>query len=372
MKIVVLSAHTNSLFWFRMDMMKEFLALGHEVIAIGNEPELEWKESFNEVGIEYKAITIERNGLNPRSDVRTLIQLSKIFREIKPDKIFIYQAKTIAYGSIAAKLNNISDVYLLIAGLGSILRGVGLKNKIIKTILQFQYKIAIKYSKHVFFHNKDDRNELIRLKLVSEKKSTVLNGSGVNTEFFKPIDLPKETAFIFIGRLIRDKGIFEYLEACRVVKDLFPEVKCFVVGPFDSNPSSLKREELQNYIDKGIVIYYGEQKDVRPYLSKVSTLILPSYHEGRAKTILEAMAMGRSIITTDAPGCRDSVKDGVNGIVVPIKDIKSLANAMIQLVAQPELNGIYGKRNIKEVIEKYDSTIVNKEINKTMNIGKEY
>ena len=151
MKIAVLSSHTSSLFWFRMDMMKDFIKHGHSVIALGPEPESNWKSMFEENGVHYKQLFVERNGINPISDVKTYRELKRFMKEERPDKIFAYQAKTVVYGSLAAKSNGITEVYPLIAGLGSIFRGEGFKNKIIKIIMKTEYRLACNASKKVFF-----------------------------------------------------------------------------------------------------------------------------------------------------------------------------------------------------------------------------
>lgn len=368
MKIAVLSSHTSSLFWFRMDMMKEFIKNGHTVIAIGPEPEINWKSKFEKNEIKYKQIFVERNGINPFNDLRTYRELSKFMKKEKPDKIFAYQAKTIVYGSLAAKLNGISEVYPLIAGLGSIFRGRGLKNKIIKTVMKIEYWLACKVSKKVFFQNNDDKEEFINNKLINEDKTVIINGSGVNLDKFKPEPLPEEPAFLFIGRLIKDKGIMEYLEACKRIKKQYPEVKCLLVGPYDSNPSALKIEELKPFIDQNIIEYFGEQSDVRPYIKQCSTYVLPSYHEGTPKTALEAMAIGRSVITSDAPGCREVVTDGYNGYLVRVKDIDGLVQKMKYLLDNPTLNKLMAERSLELAKTKYDVDLVNKSIMETMGL----
>lgn len=368
MKIAVFSSHTSSLFWFRMDMMKDFIKAGHSVIALGPEPEENWKKTFQEYNIDYRQIDVERNGMNPIKDIITFKSLYNFIKIEKPDKIFTYQAKTIVYGSIAARLNGVYEVYSLIAGLGSIFRGKGLKNTLVKSIMKFEYKIACKCSKKVFFQNNDDRNEFIQNGLIKMDKTKLINGSGVNLDVFKPTSLPQKTAFLFIGRLIKDKGIMEYLEACKQIKNKYPEVRCLLVGPYDSNPSALKPDELQPYIDTKIIEYFGEQNDVRPYISQCSTFLLPSYHEGTPKTVLEAMAMGRSIITSDAPGCRETVIDGENGYLVKVKDVQALINKMEYLVNHPDISKKMGIMSARIAKEKYDVKIINKIIIEIMGL----
>lgn len=368
MKIAVLSSHTSSLFWFRMDMIKEFIIRGHTVIALGSDSEADWKDKFKEHNIDYRQLNVERNGVNPFKDIKTLRELQKFMKKEKPDKVFAYQAKTVIYGSIAAKLNGITEVYPLIAGLGSIFRGTGFKNKIVKTIMKIEYWAACKCSKKVFFQNNDDKNEFIRNGLIKDDKTVIINGSGVNLEKFKPTSLPTEPAFLFIGRLIKDKGIMEYLQACKEVKRKHPDVRCLLVGPYDSNPSAIQPEELKPYIDNSIIEYFGEQSDVRPFIAACSTYVLPSYHEGTPKTVLEAMAMGRSIITSNAPGCRETVIDGDNGYLVKVKDIEGLVEKMNYLITHPDVNLAMGERSLKLAREKYDVNIVNQTIMNAMGL----
>jgi glycosyltransferase involved in cell wall biosynthesis len=368
MKIAVLSSHTSSLFWFRMDMMKDFVEKGHTVIALGSEPEADWKSKFEKHNIEYRQLYVERNGINPLKDLKTFRSLYKFMKMEKPDKVFAYQAKTVVYGSIAAKLNGISEVYPLIAGLGSIFRGEGFKNRIVKAIMKIEYWAACKCSKKVFFQNHDDKNEFTQNGLISDKKTIIINGSGVDLEKFTPTQLPETPAFLFIGRLIKDKGIMEYLEACKEVKAENPNIRCLLVGPFDSNPSALKPDELNPYIESGVIEYFGEQSDVRPYISLCSTYLLPSYHEGTPKTVLEAMAMGRSIITSDAPGCRETVIEGQNGYLVKVKDIQGLKNKMNYLISNEEINQEMGKKSVQMAREKYDVKIINQTIMQTMGL----
>jgi len=359
MKIAILSSHTASLFWFRIDMMKEFVEKGHTVVALGSEPEEDWKSEFEKHNIDYRQIYVERTGINPLKDLKTVRSLYNFMRNERPDKVFAYQAKTVVYGSIAARLNGISEVYSLIAGLGSIFRGTGFKRKIIREIMKIEYWLACKFSRTVFFQNKDDKNQFISNGLISDEKCSIINGSGVNLDKFKPAPLPEKPVFLFIGRLIKDKGIIEYLEACKVIRTKYSDVRCLLVGPYDSNPSALKADELNTYIESGIIEYFGEQADVRPFITQCSTFILPSYHEGTPKTVLEAMAMGRAVITTNAPGCRETVTDKLNGFLVSIKDVQGLVNKMEYLISNQIECEKMGKESIKIAQNKYDVKIIN-------------
>lgn len=368
MKIAVLSSHTPSLFWFRIEMMQSFMEKGCEVIAIGNEDEDKWQKLFAEKGIRYIKASISRNGTNPINDIKTYKSLKEILKREKPDKIFSFQAKTVIYGNLAAYSVGIRDIYSLIAGMGSVFLSDSIKAKLIRTILTSEYKMALKRAKSYFFQNEDDVNAFSKLGIIDREKVVMINGSGVNTEHFAPAPYPEKTGFLFIGRLIRDKGIMEYLDACRSVKKSHPDVRCLLVGPYDSNPTSLKEDDLKGYIDDGTVEYFGEQRDVRPYLEQCSVYVLPSYREGTPKTVLEAMAMGRAVITTDAPGCRETVKDGVNGYLVPVKDSETIADKMEALINNPELMEDMGNKGRKIAEERFDVRLVNKTICETMKL----
>jgi glycosyltransferase involved in cell wall biosynthesis len=351
-----------------MDMMKDFIKHGHSVIALGPEPEAEWKKQFFAENIIYKQFFVERNGINPFRDYKTYLDLKQFMKKERPDKVFAYQAKSLVYGSLAAKKNKNSEIYLLIGGLGSIFRGDGLKNRILKKIMKIEYKTACKASKVVFFQNNDDKNEFLNNGLIKKEKTVVINGSGVNLDKFQPEDLPDSPAFLFIGRLIKDKGVIEYLNACKLIKSEYPDTRCLLVGPFDSNPSALKPSDIQPFVDEQIVEYFGEQKDVRPYIKQCSTFVLPSYHEGTPKTVLEAMAMGRSIITSDAPGCRETVIDGYNGYLVETKNIEQIVEKMKNLIENSETLKIMSTNSLKIVKGKYDVNLINQSIMKYMQL----
>lgn len=366
-KIMVVSAHTPSLFWFRMDMMRQFIALGYDVVAVANEDEEKWKDKFLSYGVRYKQVYVNRNGTNPIKDFKTLKEIKRLIKDERPNKIFAYNAKAVIYSGIAAKKLKV-DYYPLIAGVGSVFLSRSLKNRIIQRIMSAEYKKALKRSKAVFFQNRDDSTLFLDKGLVKQGQIVYIHGSGVNLETFKSEVLPNNFSFLFTGRLIKDKGIREYLEACEIIKRKYPDVKCMLVGPYDTNPTSLREEELKRYIDSHIIEYYGEQRDVRPFLKQCSVFVLPSYREGTPKTVLEAMATGRAIITTDAPGCKETLVDRENGFLVPIKNVDALVEKMVELINNPRLVREFGIRSRQIAEEKFSVETVNDTICKTMEI----
>lgn len=360
--IAVISAHTPSLRWFRIDMMEKFVSDGYRVVAIGNEPEEKWSEFFISRKIEYIQVEIQRNSINPLNDIRYYNALRDILRLKNIETVFLYQAKPIIYGTLAAKKENISDIFSLVAGLGSIYRGDGLKNKILKSVITLQYKIALRHNKSVLFHNNDDKNEFVKSGLTKNENSVVVNGSGVNMTKFPKTVVPKKPSFLYVGRLIKDKGITEYLEAAKMMKELYPSTTFSVVGPFDSNPSAITKTYLDTFIESGIIQYHGESDDVLTHIQSHQVFVLPSYHEGLPKSVIEAMSVGRPIITTNTVGCRDTVEDGLNGLLVEVGSTEQLFNAMTKLNGDLSILQNMGDLSNKICAEKFDVEIINSKI----------
>lgn len=372
MKIVVLSAQAFSVLKFRSDMISSFVRAGHEVIVGAPDTEEHWYRDIERLGAEYQRIRVNRTSINPIQDLSTLVSIMALLRREKPDLVFSYQAKTVIYGMIAAGICGVPKRYALIAGLGSAFRNTGhsMKAKALKAVLSLEYRIALRFAKKVFFQNQDDAAEFVGRRIVKKTQIEYMNGSGVNLDVFKQTAIPDENRFLIISRYIRDKGIIEYLEAARIVKQKYPEASFEMVGYYDPNPSALKPDELQPYFDQDIALNCGKQDDVTPYLNRCSVYVLPSYHEGTPKSVLEAMAVGRPIITTNAPGCRETVQDGVNGFLVEVKDVESLAEKMIWLIEHPTEAKNMGRRSREMVESRFDVRIVNKKLMDSMKLNK--
>lgn len=368
-RIAVLSCYTPSLFLFRMDMIMEFTRRGYAVYALGNEPEEKWKARFSERGIIYRQIPVTRNGMNPLKDRKTLQAIQADLEQIRPEKLFVYNAKTVIYGSVAANRLGITEVYPLIAGMGSIFISKSMKARAVRTLLVSMYRRALKKCPVVFFQNPDDEQVFRSCGIVKDQKVVLLHGSGVNTERFSPLPMPERPVFLCISRLIRDKGVQEYLCACRKLKQAHPDVECLLVGPYDSNPSALRPEDLQPFLDDGSVTYVGEQEDVRPYLARCSVFVLPSYREGTPKSVLEAMASARAVLTTDAPGCRETVRDGENGFLVPVRCVDAIVEKMEWFLSHPEETAAMGRKGREMAEQIFDVRKVNAVICEAMRLS---
>jgi glycosyltransferase involved in cell wall biosynthesis len=262
----------------------------------------------------------------------------------------------------------ITEVYPLIAGIGSMFISDDIKSRMIRFAMTKMYQFSMRKCPVVFFQNKDDERIFIKNKILKRQKRVLLHGSGVNLDKFQVLPYPEEIAFICISRLIRDKGVYEYLEACRMIKKKYPNIRCILVGPYDTNPSALKPEEIDPYINSKTIEFYGEQEDVRPFLEQASVFILPSYREGTPKTNLEAMACGRPVITTDAPGCRETVIQDDNGFLVPVKNVDAIYQKMKWFINHPDAVYSMGNRGRQLVEEKFDVNKVNNVICKSMQI----
>lgn len=361
MHIVIITSSAKALFNLRKELVESWVNAGFKVTAIGDLPEEDFRPVCRKHGFDYRNVTLQRNGLNPFKDLKTLRELTALLRELKPDKVFLTFAKSIAYGAWAAKRAGITNVYSLMSGLGSIYRSDSLKTKIVRFVLNPLYKNAFRCSSKVIFQNKDDLSLLVKRGLVDIDKTIIVNGSGVDLKRFEISSLPNNATFLFVGRLLKEKGIREYINAARIIKAKYPNTRFLAVGDLDTNPSSLQKEELMKYQEEGLITFVGFQEDVRPYIRECDYFVLPSYHEGTPRSVLEAMAMGRPILTTDAPGCRETVNNGINGFLVPVADTTALAYKM-EFFLKHENDAIKMGINSRKIAEKkYDVEKVNQD-----------
>lgn len=368
MRIAIIISDSRHLFGLRKELVESWVKGGHDVIAIGDKEESEFAEKCRNAGLEYRHVTLSRNGLNPLTDYKTLRELTVLLWDLKPDRVFCTFAKAVSYGSWAAHRAGVPACYALISGLGSIFRGHSFKERGIRLVMSALYKNAFKYCEKVVFQNNDDANELVTHGLLPKDKVCIVNGSGVDLTRFSHEPLPENNTFLFVGRLLKEKGIREYVDAARIVKEHYPDAKFMAVGDTDTNPSSLTPEQVKEYSDEGLIEFYGFQSDVRPYIKRSRFFVLPSYHEGTPRCVLEAMAMGRPVITTNAPGCRETVKNGVNGYLVPIGNALELADAMMRLIQSPEATNEMAEKSYEIAVEKYDVNKVNAQYVKIMRL----
>ena len=368
-KIVVVGSFGESLIKFRGPLLQQMVENGHEVIACAPEADDELTSELALLGVKYIPVPIGRAGINPVKDLRTVFSLWCLFLRLKPDIFLGYTIKPVIYGSLAAFLARVPSRFSMITGLGYAFVATGLKARAVRLVASSLYKFALVCNHRVFFQNVDDRELFIELGILKrEGLSTIINGSGVELAVFQATPLGAGCRFLLIARLLIDKGVREYVAAAGLIKGKYPEVEFDLAGWLDQNPSTIKKEELDDWVASGLINFLGKLDDVRPAIARSTVYVLPSYREGTPRTVLEAMAMGRAIITTDAPGCRQTVKEGVNGFLVPVKSVGGLVEAMEQFIVSPKLAVEMGARSRELAERKYDVLLVNNAIQQGMGI----
>lgn len=370
-RILIAGSLSTSLINFRGPLVKALAKAGYQVHAAA--PSLnsdsDTADTLKSWGVIIHDIPMQRTGVNPVSDIGTIWALYRLLVKIKPDAFFGYTIKPVIYGMLAARFAGVPGRYALITGLGYAFTGeVAGKRKIIQCLARSLYRTALSKSSKALFQNPDDEALFRELKLLPDAvPSAVLNGSGIDIHQFEPTPIPKDSlTFLLIARLLGDKGIREYVEAAQNIKNNYPSVTFRLVGDLDTNPDSIGEEELNKWVESGVIEYLGPLDDVQLAIAQTCVYVLPSYREGTPRTVLEAMAMGRPIITTDAPGCRETVVDGENGFLVPARDSEALASTMNRFVEHPELVTTMGQRSREIAVEKYDVHKVNGAIMKEM------
>jgi glycosyltransferase involved in cell wall biosynthesis len=310
-------------------------------------------------GVVVHDIALRRTGVNPFGDLVLIWQLFRLMRRIRPEAVMGYTVKPVIYGALAAWVAGVPRRFALVTGLGYAFTGE--RKGLLTRLIQRLYAFALSRVTKVFFQNPDDL-ALFRQRGVLSLcvPAVVVNGSGVNVAAFPvqllPGGLPR---FLMIGRLLGDKGVREFVQAARMVRDVHPGVQFQLAGWIDENPDAIEKSELETWVSTGAIEFLGRLQDVLPAIAACTVYVLPSYREGTPRTVLEAMAAGRPIITTDAPGCRETVVDGDNGFLVPVKSIDALVAAMLRFVHDASLAPRMGDRSRQIAMEKYDVHKVN-------------
>ena len=379
MKFLIIASYPASILKFRGALIAAIQDAGFEIHIAAPEFETypEEREQLEALGYIVHDITMQRTGTDPIVDSKTLIALYRLMTAIKPDYMMAYTIKPVIYGALAAKMARVPYRFALITGLGYAFQGADekdYKKSNLQKIMHKLYSIALASTHKVFFQNPDDEALFKSMGILTPNTPTkVVNGSGVDISEYSVTDLPSENGkpfakFLLIARLLGDKGVREYAQAAKIIKDKYPEAQFDLVGWIDDNPDAIEQQELDSWIDEGLFHFWGKLNDVQPAIMASSIYVLPSYREGTPRTVLEAMAMGRPIITTDAPGCRETVIDGYNGYLVPVKAVDELAAAMERFIINPELIVQMGAASRQLVAEKFDVHAVNRTMLKEMGL----
>lgn len=363
-KILIVAGLASSLRNFRGTLIKEMISRGYEVdvaaSGVRQDPAtLEW---LNAVGATAHDIDLARSGTSPTTDLRSLLQLYRLMRKIRPNLFLGYTIKPVIWGLLAARLARVPRRVALITGLGYAFTGqAGGKRAIITALARGLYALALRQAHLVFFQNPDDPADMARQRILPVTVPfTIVNGSGVDRKHFPRVEQPEgPVQFLLIARLLGEKGIREYAQAAATLAPRWPGTGFHLVGGFDPNPDGIDRGEVEGWVRSGHILWHGELTDVRPALAAAHVVVLPSYREGTPRSLLEAMATGRAIITADAPGCRETVADGQNGFLIPTRDAPALARAMERFLTDPQLTARMGEVSYSMAVEKYDVHKVN-------------
>lgn len=341
---------------------------GVTVYALAPDYDEQSKESVKGLGALPIDIKLERAGMHPFRDFRDTWHLILTLRRLKPDAAFSYFIKPVIYGSIAAYLAGVPRIYALVAGLGYVFSSESaastVKRRILRRAVTFLYRLAFSVCKNVFFQNNDDLQYLVNTGCLKQGKAVRVNGTGVDLESLSVAPFSKgPTTYLLMARLLREKGICEFADAARTVKAHYHDTRFILLGGLDPNPNGLKSEEVEDWVAEGLLEWPGQVSDVKSYIAQSSVYVLPSYYrEGVPRSTQEAMAMGRAVITTDSVGCRDTVVEGVNGFLVPVRDPVALSEAMIRFIEAPELIAQMGKESRRLAEERFDVHKINKVI----------
>jgi len=344
MNIALISQnHSPGLLIFRRGFIQYLVTQGHTVYAFALDYSPEAKEAVFSLGAIPVDYTLSKAGVNPIRDLKDTLALAKKINAIQPDVVFSFFVKPSIYGTFAAKLAGVPRRIAMLEGLGYIhtpnKSGFSLRKRLLQLVHGCLCSIGYAFADKVLFLNHDDPNDLARKSLVNREKFQVLGPIGLDLEAYPytPITNYEPIRFIFIARLLAEKGIFEYLQAARLVKENYPNVEFVVLGGLDpDNPAALSSAQLDEVIKENIIVYPGHVSNVSEWIASAHVFVLPSYREGYPRSTQEAMAIGRAVITTDVPGCRETIIDGVNGFLIPPFDSSHLAEKMIYLIEHPE------------------------------------
>ena len=340
---------------FRSGLIHALKAAGYEPVVIAPvDPAAEQRMAA--LGVERIVIAMQRSGLNPLADLRLLLTYRRLLKDLQPVAYLGFTIKPNIYGGIAARFAAV-PLIANISGLGTVF----IKRGSLLALVSQLYRFALKGAAVTFFQNPDDLALFVERGLVGEAQAQLLPGSGVDLEQFRPADPAAAVAtFLFIGRLLGDKGVWEFVQAARMVRADVPGVRFQLLGPIDEgNRSAVSRAELDRWVAEGTIEYLGATEDVRPFIERATAVVLPSYREGLPRSLLEAAAMARPLIATDVPGCRELVEPGINGFLCAARDSNSLAKAMkIMLKTPADECAQMGAASRRMVEQGYSQTVV--------------
>ena len=360
--ILLSGSHGPSLLRFRGKMIEAMVASGHRVHASAPDIDDQLAQAIRALGAVPHCVALARTGLGPIADLQYFRGIRRLLRDTGADLSLSYTIKPNIWASLAARSLGVRSASM-VTGVGyAFIESRSLRQKLVQLVARLLYRAATNANELVIFQNPDDRDDFIDAGCLADPgKARMINGSGVDLNYYAPAPLPEQPVFLMAARLLGNKGIREYADAAVGILTRRSDARFLLAGYIDEGPDGIDPAELQRWIGGGIE-YLGALDDVRPAISSASLFVLPSYREGTPRSVLEAMAMGRPIITTDVPGCRETVIDGVNGLLVPARDAKALAEAMERMIERPQLRREMGDQSLRLCRLKYDVDRVNAQL----------
>lgn len=375
MNIAIIGTTAHSILGFRVDLIKSLIAKGHKVYAFAQDYQATTKEAVAAVGAIAVPYTFNRTGLNPFIDLINTFKLAKQLKEYQIEQTFCYFTKPVIFGTLAALLAKVNKRYAMIEGLGYTFtpqqQGSSFKTNFLKRVQVFLYQCILPRLNRFILLNEDDKRDLIDYYHI-KVETAILGPIGLNLADYPYTPVKTQpVSFLFIGRLLKEKGIFEYVEAAKLIKQKYPATEFVILGPIDTeNPGGLTKAQLQQLIGEHIIIWPGFVDNVADWIKKSSVFVLPSfYREGFPRSTQEAMAIGRAIITTNVPGCKDSVIEGVNGFLIAPYNIEALAEKMAYFIEHPAKIAEMGNNSHQIAIRDFDATKINKRLMELLDLA---
>ena len=369
--LALLGKNAQHVLAFRGSLIRAAQANGHRVIALTSPASARARHRLREAGVEHFDTPLRGGTISPLRDLQFQTTVSDILKAQRVDALLAYNPKCIAFGPVAARRAGVKNVAALVTGLGFAFTGQSLARRCIRFFSTRLYRQSLAKCDAVFFQNQIDREELTALGVlvnVPNARMHMIAGSGVDLDFFPAQPVPTQTHFLMISRPLKDKGVAEFAQACKIVRTRDPAIRCTLICAWDDNPSSFTRADIARWAQDGCFNAVDEVEDVRPHLGACTTFVLPSYREGTSKVVLEAMATGRAIISTDAIGCRDPIAPNVNGLLVATHSATELAAAMLELAHDPARNAAMGAASRRIAQEKYNAKPIDAVILHALNL----
>jgi glycosyltransferase involved in cell wall biosynthesis len=361
--VVIVGAVPESLVNFRGKLIQRLIAHGHRVTAMAGEATPDCISSIEALGASYIPYPVNRTGRSVAHDLRTFKSLRSTFFNLRPDLVMAYTIKPVVWGGLAARTTGVPKFYALIEGLGYAFQGGSWRRRLVEVIARSLYFVALRKAIKVIFLNPDNRNVFISKGLIRSEQAAQIDGIGVDLDYYRNTPIPPgNPIFLCIARLLGDKGLREYAEAAKRVHTAHPNAQIRLLGAPDASPDGIPLKEVMSWHNAGILEYLGETRDVRPVIEASSVFILPSYHEGLPRTTLEAMSMGRPVITTDVPGCRETVVSGENGFLIPKQNVDSLVEKMVLFIQNPETCRTMGAQSRRIAERRFDVAKINADL----------